>query len=128
MAEMFERQPADVQSLLLRTSVAERLNGQLADLLAGRPGCEAILLALEDANAFVVSLDAQRTWFGSTSFWRISCAWNCAERWLPKFLISTARPPPGSSVTVRWSRPFDTRWRPATGPTQPVYSVTTCSA
>jgi LuxR family maltose regulon positive regulatory protein len=63
IAEMLERQPIEVQSMLLRTSVADRLNGELADLLAGRPGCEQILLALEDANAFVVSLDAQRTWF-----------------------------------------------------------------
>src|SRR5437879_4621765 len=63
MAETLERQPTEVQSMLLRTSVADRLNGELADLLAGRPGCEQILLALEDANAFVVSLDAERTWF-----------------------------------------------------------------
>jgi LuxR family maltose regulon positive regulatory protein len=63
MAEMLERQPLEVQTMLLRTSVASRLNGELADLLAGRPGCEQILLALEDANAFVVSLDAQHTWF-----------------------------------------------------------------
>ena len=63
MAEMFERQPLEVQSMLLRTSVADRFNGELADLLASRPGCEQMLLALEDANAFVVSLDAPRTWF-----------------------------------------------------------------
>lgn len=63
MAEMLERQPIEVQSMLLRTSVADRLNGELADLLAGRPGCDQMLLALEDANAFVVSLDAQRVWF-----------------------------------------------------------------
>jgi LuxR family transcriptional regulator, maltose regulon positive regulatory protein len=63
MAEMLERQPIEVQRMLLRTSVADRLNGELADLLAGRPGCEQMLLALEDANAFVVSLDAQRVWF-----------------------------------------------------------------
>jgi len=63
MAEMLERQPIEVQSMLLRTSVADRLNGELADLLAGRRGCEQMLLALEDANAFVVSLDAQRSWF-----------------------------------------------------------------
>ena len=63
MAEMLERQPIEVQRMLLRTSVADRLNGELADLLAGRPGCERMLLALEDANAFVVSLDAHRTWF-----------------------------------------------------------------
>jgi LuxR family maltose regulon positive regulatory protein len=63
MAEMLERQPSEVQSMLLRTSLVDRVNGELADLLAGRLGSEQMLLELEDANAFVVSLDAQRTWF-----------------------------------------------------------------
>ena len=63
MAEMLERQPSEVQSMLLRTSLVDRMNGELADLLAGRSGSEQMLLELEDANAFVVSLDAQRTWF-----------------------------------------------------------------
>jgi LuxR family maltose regulon positive regulatory protein len=63
MAEMLERQPGEVQTLLLRTSVVDRLNGELADLLTGRAGSERTLLELEDANAFVVSLDAERTWF-----------------------------------------------------------------
>ena len=63
MAEMLERQPSEVQSMLLRTSLVDRVNGELADLLSGRPGSEQILLELEDANAFVVSLDAQRSWF-----------------------------------------------------------------
>jgi LuxR family transcriptional regulator, maltose regulon positive regulatory protein len=63
LAEMLDRQPADVQQLLLRTSLLDRVNGELADLLTGRPGSERILLELEDANAFVVSLDAERTWF-----------------------------------------------------------------
>ena len=63
IAEMLERQPADVQDLLLRTSLLDRVNGELADLLTGRPGSERILLELEDANAFVVSLDPERTWF-----------------------------------------------------------------
>ena len=63
VAEMLERQPADVQELLLRTSLLDRVDGELADLLTGRPGSERILLSLEDANAFVVSLDPERTWF-----------------------------------------------------------------
>jgi LuxR family transcriptional regulator, maltose regulon positive regulatory protein len=63
MAEMLERQPSEVQSMLLRTSLVDRMNGELADLLAGRSGSERVLLALEEANAFVVSLDAARTWF-----------------------------------------------------------------
>ncbi len=61
--EMLDRQPAEIQDLLLRTCLLDRVNGELADLLTGRPGSERILLELEDANAFVVSLDAQRTWF-----------------------------------------------------------------
>jgi LuxR family maltose regulon positive regulatory protein len=63
LAEMLERQPSAVQSMLLRTSLVDRVNGELADLLAGRVGSEQMLLELEEANAFVVSLDAQRTWF-----------------------------------------------------------------
>ena len=63
MAEMLERQSSEVQSMLLRTSLVDRVNGELANLLAGRSGSEQILLGLEDANAFVVSLDPQRTWF-----------------------------------------------------------------
>ena len=63
LAEMLERQPGDIQDLLLRTCLLDRVNGELADLLTGRPGSERILLELEDANAFVVSLDPERTWF-----------------------------------------------------------------
>ena len=63
MAEMLERQPSEVRRMLLRTSLVDRMNGELADQLAGRSGSEQILLELEEANAFVVSLDAQRTWF-----------------------------------------------------------------
>jgi LuxR family maltose regulon positive regulatory protein len=63
IAEMLEHQPPDIQDLLLRTSLLDRVNGELADLLTGRPGSERILLELEDANAFVESLDPERTWF-----------------------------------------------------------------
>src|SRR3954447_26184008 len=63
MAEMLERQPIEVQSMLLRTSLVDRVNGELADLLSARAGSEQMLLELEDSNAFVVSLDPQRTWF-----------------------------------------------------------------
>jgi LuxR family maltose regulon positive regulatory protein len=63
LAELLDRQPAEVQQLLLRTSILDRVNGELADLLTSRAGSERILLDLEDANAFVVSLDGERTWF-----------------------------------------------------------------
>jgi LuxR family maltose regulon positive regulatory protein len=63
LAEMLECQPAAVQQLLLRTALLDRVNGELADLLTGQAGSERILLDLEDANAFVVSVDPARTWF-----------------------------------------------------------------
>ncbi len=63
IAEMLDRQPPDVQDLLLRTSLLDRVNGELADVLTGRPGSEQVLMDLENANAFVESLDPERTWF-----------------------------------------------------------------
>ena len=63
LAEMLDREPPDVQDVLLRTSLLDRVNGELADLLTGRPGSERILLDLEDANAFVESLGPERAWF-----------------------------------------------------------------
>ena len=63
IAEMLDRQPPGVQDLLLRTSLLDRVNGELADVLPGRPGSERILLELADANAFVVPLNPERTWF-----------------------------------------------------------------
>ena len=63
LTEVLERQPPEVRRLLMRTSILAQVNGALADLLAGSSGSEGILHALEEANAFVVSLDADRSWF-----------------------------------------------------------------
>src|SRR5215831_18965200 len=63
LAEVLDRQPAPVRRLLLRTSVLERVNGELAGLLTGGSGGEAVLQDLEAAGAFVVALDAGRSWF-----------------------------------------------------------------
>jgi LuxR family maltose regulon positive regulatory protein len=63
LAEVLERQPPEVSRLLLRTSILEQVSGPLADRLTGGSGSEQILLQLEDAGAFVVRLDGERTWF-----------------------------------------------------------------
>ena len=63
MTEVLDRQPAEVRELLLRTAILDRVSGRLADALTGRSGSERILLDLEDANAFVTSLDTDRVWF-----------------------------------------------------------------
>ena len=63
LAEVLDRQPEQVRRLLLRTSVLEQVNGELADLLTGGSGGERVLQDLEEANAFVVAVDAARSWF-----------------------------------------------------------------
>jgi LuxR family maltose regulon positive regulatory protein len=63
LAEVLDRQNEPVRRLLLRTSILERVNGQLAALLTGDGGGERILQDLEAANAFVVALDPGRSWF-----------------------------------------------------------------
>jgi LuxR family maltose regulon positive regulatory protein len=63
LAEVLDRQGEPVRRLLLRTSVLERVNGELADLLTGGSGGERLLQQLEQANTFVAALDAQRSWF-----------------------------------------------------------------
>jgi LuxR family transcriptional regulator, maltose regulon positive regulatory protein len=63
LAEVLERQSEQVRRLLLRTSVLERVNGELAGLLTGDDGGERMLQDLEQVGAFVVSLDPARTWF-----------------------------------------------------------------
>jgi LuxR family transcriptional regulator, maltose regulon positive regulatory protein len=63
LAEVLERQPEPVRRMLLRTSVLEWVNGELADLLAGGSGWERVLQQLEQAGAFVASLDARRSRF-----------------------------------------------------------------
>jgi LuxR family maltose regulon positive regulatory protein len=62
-AEVFDRQSDEVRRLLLRTCVLERVSGPLADRLTGGSGGERILHQLEQAGAFVVALDARRSWF-----------------------------------------------------------------
>jgi LuxR family transcriptional regulator, maltose regulon positive regulatory protein len=63
LAEVLDRQPDPVRRLLLRTSLLDWVNGELADLLTGADGGERMLQDLEDANAFVVAVDADRSWF-----------------------------------------------------------------
>ena len=63
LAEVLEREPEEVRRLLLRTSILDRVNGELADVLTGATGGARLLHALEHANAFVSSIDTGRSWF-----------------------------------------------------------------
>ena len=63
LAEVLDRQSEEVRQLLLRTSVLDQVSGPLADVLRGGAGGERILQELEQSGAFVVSVDARRSWF-----------------------------------------------------------------
>ena len=119
IAEMLERQPAEVQQLLLRTSLLDRVNGELADLLTGHPGSERILLELEDANAFVVSLDAERTWFRYHHLFADLLRLELRRAIPKKRRGCTGVPPHGLPSMAKLSTASGTCKRRATGPRRP---------
>ena len=70
--EVLQRQPPDIQSFLLRTSILDRLCGPLCEVvMQGEsdppqlpPGQgQAILHSLERANLFLIPLDAEQRWY-----------------------------------------------------------------
>ncbi|MFF0339144.1 LuxR C-terminal-related transcriptional regulator [Kribbella sp. NPDC004875] len=61
--EVLAAVPAERRRFLLRTSAADRLCADLADLLSGRTGSQRELEGLEASNAFVMALGADRRWF-----------------------------------------------------------------
>jgi LuxR family transcriptional regulator, maltose regulon positive regulatory protein len=61
--EVLERQPEQLRTFLLETSVLERLSGGLCDAVTGRADGQAMLERVERANLFLVPLDAVRSWW-----------------------------------------------------------------
>jgi LuxR family maltose regulon positive regulatory protein len=61
--EVLSRQPGDVRTFLLQTSVLDRLTGPLCDAVTGQEDSRAVLESLERANLFVVPLDDTRRWY-----------------------------------------------------------------
>jgi LuxR family transcriptional regulator, maltose regulon positive regulatory protein len=61
--EVLRRQPEETQSFLLRTSILERMNGDLCDAVTGQTGGRSQLEEMEKDNLFLVSLDDGRCWY-----------------------------------------------------------------
>jgi len=61
--EVLNRQPDQVTTFLLQTSVLERLNGPLCDTVTGQEAGKAMLETLDRENLFLVPLDDQRQWY-----------------------------------------------------------------
>ncbi|CAN7761887.1 LuxR C-terminal-related transcriptional regulator [Paenibacillus sp. LjRoot153] len=61
--EVLQRQPDDVRSFLLQTSILDRMHGQLCDAVTGQEEGIARLDALERGNFFIIPLDDRRHWY-----------------------------------------------------------------
>src|SRR5688572_16750136 len=61
--EVLHRQPEEVRSFLLQTSILDRLNGPLCEAVTLQPGSRARLAQLQRGNRFLIPLDDQRHWY-----------------------------------------------------------------
>jgi LuxR family transcriptional regulator, maltose regulon positive regulatory protein len=62
-AEVLARQPPELRSFLLRTSILKRFCGSLCDAVADRKDSARLLAELERSNLLLVPLDAKREWY-----------------------------------------------------------------
>ncbi len=63
LAEVLDRQPPPLRDFLLRTSIVDRVCGDLADALTGEGSGADMLIALERTNGFVLGVDQHSVWF-----------------------------------------------------------------
>ncbi len=63
--DIFDQLPVEMQSFLLKTSLLERLCGDLCDTVTGGKNGQAMLDKIERENLFITPLDDERTWFSS---------------------------------------------------------------
>ena len=61
--EVLRRQPDDIVTFLLQTSILGRMSGDLCDAVTGVGGGRATLEELDRRNLFVVPLDDHRQWY-----------------------------------------------------------------
>ncbi len=63
LEQVFEKLDSGEQQFLLRTSILERVNGELGDLLCERHDSWDVLERLERRDLFVAALDRDRAWY-----------------------------------------------------------------
>jgi LuxR family maltose regulon positive regulatory protein len=61
--EVLDRQPAEIQTFLLKTAVLNQLTGPLCNTLTNQNNGRVILENLEHTNLFIVPLDEERRWY-----------------------------------------------------------------
>ena len=63
MAEVLDRQPPQLRSFMLRTSILRRLSGALCDAVLQETDSASVLETIERENLFLVPLDLSRGWY-----------------------------------------------------------------
>ena len=61
--EVLARQPERVTSFLLKTSILDRMNGELCDAVTGGADGQEMLETLEKENLFTFPVDEERRWY-----------------------------------------------------------------
>ncbi len=61
--EVMEKQRPEIKDFLCKTSVLNRFNASLCNTLTGSTGSQQILLKLDKANNFLISLEAKKHWY-----------------------------------------------------------------
>lgn len=61
--EVLQRQPPEVQTFLVATSLLDRLCAPLCDAVTERDDGQAMLESLQAANLFIVALDSHKRWY-----------------------------------------------------------------
>jgi LuxR family maltose regulon positive regulatory protein len=128
ITEMLDRQPTAVQDLLLRTCLLDRINGELADLLTGRPARNGSCWTWRTRTRSWCRWTRGGSGSATTSSCRTSCGWSCGGRCPKRCRPCTGGPPDGSRGRATWPTPSGTPRRPVTGPTRPGCSPITPSA
>ncbi|MBW1708927.1 MAG: HTH-type transcriptional regulator MalT [Deltaproteobacteria bacterium] len=61
--EILEKQPENIQTFVLETSILDRVTAPLCNAVTGRKDGQEMLEKLERANLFITSLDNKRRWY-----------------------------------------------------------------
>ncbi len=61
--EVLLRQPEDVRSFLLQSSILDRMSGDLCEAVTGEGRGQEMLETLDRENLFTISLDEERRWY-----------------------------------------------------------------
>ncbi len=61
--EVLRRQPEEIQTFLLETSILYRFTAPLCNAVTGQENSQEILEHLERSNLFIIALDDERRWF-----------------------------------------------------------------